>query len=125
MANFAIPNILKHCTVAVYRNGGYAARNEKERFERALKIAKSRLQEYGYLTLAGEDVDSPVTLTPKGRAREQKHRREGRAKSVLFDTLYAKFDIDGSRAAKEKKQLERATEELLAQKDKRAGKAKR
>ncbi len=102
-SHYRIPDILKHCCIAIYREGGVASRSQKDRFKQSLTIARSRLAQYGFIVLAGESIDAPVGLTPKGRSAEQRHKREGRSKSVLFDTLYDKFDIDGHKAEEKKK----------------------
>jgi len=107
-----LPNLIKHATVAIFREGGITAKTQKDKFRQALLIARSRMAQYGFVILGGEKVTDPLHLTPKGKKREQKHRREGRAKSVLFDTLYEKYDIDGSKA-RAKKELEKAAERAL------------
>lgn len=117
MPNIRIPDIVKHCTIAIYREGGVTARNAKDRFIQAFKIAKARLAQYGFVQPTGESLSAPIGLTPKGRAREAKHNREGRAKTVLFDTLYDKFDVDGSRAKAQQKLKEKAAEAIAAQED--------
>ncbi len=98
MPNLRIPNLVKHMTVAIYREGKISARSKKDKFLQCLAIAKSRCQQYGFVVLAGDKPDADIGLTAKGRARELKHRAEGRAKTVLFDTLYDLYDLDGAKA---------------------------
>lgn len=119
MPNIRIPNIVKHCCVAIYREGNISAKSDKDRFQQCLKIAKSRLAEYGYIVLAGERLTDDIGLTPKGRAAELRHKREGRAKSGLFDALYEKHDIDGSRAAQAKKLQEETAARIAQEKQER------
>lgn len=117
MPNIRIPNIVKHCCIAIYRDGGVSGRSPKDKFIQCFKIARSRLQQYGFIVASGEDLAAPIGLTPKGRTAEMKHKREGRAKTVLFDTLYDKFDIDGKKAAQEKKLREAAAAEIAAKQE--------
>lgn len=112
-----IPNIVKHCCVAIFRKGEISAKSEKDRFLQCLKIAKSRLQQYGFVVSMGEEPEAAIGLTPKGRAAEMKHKREGRSKSLFFDTLFVKHDVDGARERATYKQLERSTEAILDKKD--------
>ncbi len=97
MPNLQIPVIVKHCTVAIYRTAKLTASSKKDRFIQSFKIARSRLQEYGFVIIAGEDLTEAIGLTSKGRKGELRHQAEGRSKTVLFDTLYDLFDIDGKK----------------------------
>lgn len=117
MANIRIPNIVKHACIAIYREGGISARSPKDRFVQSFKIARSRLQEYGFVIVGGQDLLAPIALTTKGRSAEMRHKREGRAKSVLFDTLFDKFDIEGKKAAEEKRLREEAAAKLAAKQE--------
>lgn len=99
MPNVRIPDLVKHCAIAIMRDRNVRGKNKKDRFLQALAIAKSQLTKYGYITTTGDSPSSAIGLTSKGRVREAKHNREGIAKTVLFDTLYDQFDLDGSRAA--------------------------
>lgn len=123
MPNIRIPHLVKHCTIAIYReSAGIESKTKKDRFIQCLKIARSRLAAYGFIVLSGESVTDPIGLTPKGRAREMKHRTEGRAKSLLFDTLYDGFDLDGLKAQFDKvlqEKAARAVEKTLNEKDER------
>lgn len=103
MANLTIPTLVKHMTVAIYREGKITAKTKKDRFKQCLQIAKSRCAQYGFVVFSGASLTEAIALTPKGRTAEMRHKAEGRAKTVLFDTLYEEFDLDGSRAALEKK----------------------
>lgn len=103
MPNLTIPTLVKHMTVAIYREGKISAKTKKDRFKQCLQIAKSRCAQYGFVVFAGASLTEAIALTPKGRAAEQRHKAEGRAKTVLFDTLYSEFDLDGTRAALEEK----------------------
>lgn len=93
MSLAAIPEILKHCVIAIYQDpkvGGSGV----TAFVRAMKIARSRLAEYGYLTEGSVDGDiENIRLTPKGVKRDAYHKKEGRYKSKLFDMLYTKFQL--------------------------------
>ncbi len=108
--NPRIPDVVKHMTIAIYRDGRIHAKSAKNKFEQCLQIAKSRCQQYGFVLFEGASLSEAVALTPKGRARDAKHAAEGRSKSVLFDTLYEKFDIDGARTAARKAAMEKEAE---------------
>lgn len=112
-----IPNIVKHTAIAIYREGKVSSRSRKDKFIQALKIAKARLAQYGFIVLSGDKPDDPIALTAKGRVREMHHKTEGRSKSVLFDTLFEKFDLDGSRAAAEKALEEKAQKAAAAERE--------
>lgn len=115
MPNPRIPALVKHMTIAIYRTGKIHARSRKDKFEQCLKIAKSRCQQYGFVVYEGASLSEAIGLTSKGRQREAKHLTEGRAKTVLFDTLYDNFDIDGSKAKareEEEKKISERTAEL-------------
>lgn len=114
MANFRIPNIVKHCCVAIYREGKISAKTKKDLFLQCFKIAKARLTQYGFIVVTGDSPTASIGLTPKGRAAELRHKREGRAKTLLFDTLYDGFDLDGTKAAEAKKQQEAAAAVLAS-----------
>lgn len=97
MAVQDLPDILKHNTIAIYRKPDIAATSLKDKFQQCLAIARARLAEYGFLVPLGEEIYDPVALTQKGIIAEMRHNREGREKTVLFDTLFRQYDIDGSR----------------------------
>ena len=117
MPNPRIPALVKHMTIAIYRDGKIRGKNQKDRFEQCFQIAKSRCQEYGFVTFAGQNLSEAVGLTSKGRAREQKHLSEGRAKTVLFDTLYDNYDLDGTKAGLAKQRQEKEAERVAAQRE--------
>jgi hypothetical protein len=123
MPNPAIPALVKHMTIAIYRKGKISAKNKKDRFEQCLKIAKSRCAQYGLTDSPGTSLSEAIGLTPAGRIAEMRHKTEGRQKTVLFDTLYDDFDIDGTKAAKEKTFRERLTEIILGKRDENKAKA--
>jgi hypothetical protein len=85
----SIPYILRHCTIAVFGRADTKGTGAA-RFKNAWNIARWALTAQGYLSPGSDTgpVDS-IRLTSKGSLREQKHRREGRAKNELFDELYA------------------------------------
>ena len=88
MALESIPLLVRHCTVAVYKK---LHGDKKSRFMEAFEIARAQLMKYGYLThqsVYGSVED--IRLTPKGRRREQLHRREG-SKGQLKNKLFAEL----------------------------------
>ncbi len=107
MPNPRIPALVKHMTIAIYREGKISARGPKDRFKKSFEIAKSRCQQYGFVTFAGQSLSEAIGMTSKGRKADMRHRTEGRAKTVLFDLLYDQFDIDGVKAAAAKKEQEK------------------
>lgn len=118
MPNIRIPDIVKHCTVAIYRKGRVVGANKRDTFIQCFKIAREMLQKQGYVQLTSlANLASAIALTSMGRAREMKHKREGRAKSILFDTLYDQFDIDGTKAAKARKAQEAAAQLVANRQD--------
>lgn len=125
MPNFRIPNIVKHCTIAIYRKGKVVGANKRDTFIQCFKIARHSLQQQGFIELGSEsDLTAAIGLTPKGRGREAYHKREGRSKTLLFDILYDQADLDGSRARKERKAQEAAAAAKAAEQD-AAAKAKK
>lgn len=80
-----IPNLVKHCTVAIFRSGDIKG-STLEKFRSCYSIAKARLTQYGFLSSGAGD---PPLLTRKGFVRERQHSREGGHKSAFFDKLYA------------------------------------
>jgi hypothetical protein len=79
-----IPDILKHMTLAIYRQGSGGS---KMRFQRAYDAAVSRLSQYGFITGSAPDFK----LTPKGMIGERKHKKEGMKGSVKdkqFDAMF-------------------------------------
>ena len=114
MPNPRIPALVKHMTIAIYREGKIHARTKKERFKQCLQIAKSRCAEYGMVVFGGEGLSEAISLTPKGRTAEMRHKSEGRSKTVLFDTLYEQFDIEGKKEAAAKKAQEAEAARLAA-----------
>jgi len=90
-----IPHIVKHCTLAIWRDGGISG-GKRERFVSAWNIARARLTEYGFLAPGSAEgpVDN-IKLTSKGTTREAFHAREpgGKTKSNLFDQMYKWIDV--------------------------------
>lgn len=84
-----IPAIVKHMTLAIFRTKGGSGERV---FEESLKIAISRLRDYGYLSNASLRPLN-IKLSGKGLARNRVHLREGSRKTQLFNQLFAKFDI--------------------------------
>ena len=122
MPNAKIPSLVKHMTIAIYRDGSIHGKNRKDIFEQCLEIAKSRCREYGFVSFSGQSLSEEVTLTSKGRKQDAKHRVEGRAKTVLFDTLYEDLDVEGTKAAEREKEAKKEKE--LIEKWKELNKAK-
>ena len=86
-----VPNIVKHCTLAIYKKGGIEGGTNKERFRSAWNIARARLVQYGFLLHGSEKgPHGRIKLTGKGRKRNQEHKSETgvSAKSVLFDHMF-------------------------------------
>jgi len=104
--NLTIPAIVKHMTIAIYRDGKISAKTKADRFKQCFMIAKSRCRQYGFVTFVGDGLTEAIGLTPKGRKREMHHQTHKRSSLTLFDTLYDEFDIDGSKAAALKKAQE-------------------
>lgn len=113
-----IPNIVKHCALEIFHTGRISYSSRKDKFIQSLTIARSRLQEYGFILVSDGDLAGEISLTPKGRVGEMKHSMEGVAKSVMFDRLYRQFDIDGSDARKKE-------ERRLKDKERRQAEAKK
>ena len=92
MARNRVPNIVKHCAMAIYKKGGIEGSTAKGRFRSAWNIARARLVEYGFL-IEGSQIGPAgrILLTSKGRQRNLEHRmeRDGRTKSAEFDKRYA------------------------------------
>jgi hypothetical protein len=85
----SLPALLKHNTYAIYLTlpGG-----PKERFLNAFAIARSRLAEYGYLTLdSAFGSVGKIKLTAKGKKRNNFHSNEGAAKNKRFDDMYLRW----------------------------------
>jgi hypothetical protein len=90
-----VPHLVKHNTIAIWRDGGIAG-GTKERFVSAWKIARSRLVEYGFLAKGSEHGKARnIKLTAKGVARDRVHAREadGKAKSALFDAMFRWIEV--------------------------------
>jgi hypothetical protein len=86
-----VPNIVKHCTLAIYKKGGIDGGTAKERFRSAWNIARARLVEYGFLMKGSEDgPHGRIRLTGKGRKRNGEHKSEkGVAqKNMQFDKMF-------------------------------------
>lgn len=87
-----VPILVKHCTVAIFKEGtGVQGSTKQERFVSSLKIARKRLEEYGFLAKGSEKGDAnDIELTGKGRMSESLHRREkdAKRKNALFDKLF-------------------------------------
>jgi hypothetical protein len=120
--NPRIPALVKHMTIAIYRDGKISGKSRKDRFEQCLQIAKSRCQQYGFVVFGGQSLSEAIGLTSKGRAAESKHLSEGRAKTVLFDTLYDNFDLDGLKALAVRKAQEKEAETIAARKEENTAK---
>lgn len=92
----SIPAILKHVTMAILRKKGSLGGSN---FDRAFRIARSRLETYGYLR-AGSATGplSKIALAAgKAPAREAAHRREGaegNRKAQMFDR-WLKAELPG------------------------------
>lgn len=90
-----LPTILKHCVMAVIRDGKVKG-PMKKKFEGAMDICRANLARHGYLT-AGSATGplEKVKLTGKGEVRERHHKHgEGRAtteKTAAFDALFKQF----------------------------------
>ena len=104
MPNLAIPVVVKHMTIAIYREGHITAKTPADRFKQCFMIAKARCAQYGLVSFSGASLTEAIALTPKGRSAELRHKSEGRSKTVLFDTLYDRFDLEGVRAARAAKE---------------------
>lgn len=90
-----VPHLLKHCTIAIWRDGKISG-GKQERFVSAWNIARSRLVEYGYLTKGSETgTTARIHLTSKGVQRESFHSREpgGKTKSMLFDQMFRWVEV--------------------------------
>jgi hypothetical protein len=87
-----VPILVKHCAVAIFKEGkGIKGSTKEERFKSSLEVARHRLVEYGFLMRGSEEGDpNDIKLTSKGRVREAYHARErgGRRKNTLFDKMY-------------------------------------
>lgn len=85
-----IPVLFKHNVLGILEDPKIQG-NSRQRFERAMRIAKAQLTKYGFLVEGSEDKQpDQLILTSKGRAQERKHVREGKARSNRFDALYKK-----------------------------------
>lgn len=83
-----IPVLFKHTVLGILEDPKIQG-NNRERFERAMRIAKAQLTKYGFLVAGSEDKQpDQLVLTSKGVSRERKHQREGKARSNKFDVLY-------------------------------------
>ncbi len=83
----SVPDLLKHCTVAVYKSGKVKGGSDAERWQGAWRIARAHLTKYGYLQPGSEE--GPVTeirFTHKGAGKTRPHTQEGAAKNKLFDS---------------------------------------
>jgi hypothetical protein len=121
MPNPRIPVLVKHMAVAIYRHGKIHGRDRKDKFKQSLQIAKSRCQEYGLVVCPMQSLAEDVALTMRGRSFEMKHKQEGRSKTVLFDTLYDEFDIDGKKEKEEKEMREKVAAQLAADEESKKG----
>lgn len=99
MAADDIPVLLKHVSLAIYKNG-YGSGSKEQRFWHCFDAARWRLVEWGYLAKGSQK--GPVTdmrLTAKGRVKNAEHMREpGRAaKAALFLELYERIitEVEG------------------------------
>lgn len=95
MADFDLPTLVKHTALAIYREGGLHYQ-WREKFRRALDIARSRLVEYGYLREGSQEgpVEN-IVLTAKGMRQDQLHRREhaSHRKNRDFDRYYQHIEV--------------------------------
>lgn len=90
-----VPHLVKHATVAIWKDGGIAG-GSRERFVSAWNIARARLTQYGFLTEGSEKGKSEdIKLTSKGAKRDREHAREAdsRAKSGLFDSMFRWIEV--------------------------------
>lgn len=95
MPSAEVPHLVKHNTLAIWRNGGIPG-GSKERFVAAWNIARARLVQYGFLAKGSESGKArDIKLTAKGTARNRVHAREsdGKAKSALFDEMFRWIEI--------------------------------
>jgi hypothetical protein len=71
-----VPTIIKHCALAIFKEGGLHA-GPVGSFKKALEIARWRLTSYGFLVEGSQtgSIDD-ILMTPKGMERERQHRRE-------------------------------------------------
>lgn len=109
MALEHVPDLLKHMTVAIMANTGRTDAG----FLKAFQIARDKLVRDGYLTGAsakGPSTDK-IRLTPKGLRQNQKHTREGKAKSHLFDQYFRRTELKGAEGKKDSKSEKIAGEE--------------
>lgn len=95
MADFQIPILVKHVTLAIYREGGLHA-SWREKFRKSLDIARARLVEYGFLRNGSEEgpVEN-IVLTAKGLRQDHQHRREHdmARKNRDFDRYYRHIEL--------------------------------
>lgn len=85
----ALPALLKHMVLAIYKKKGTGA----SAFAAAMDIARSQLVEHGYLTLPSKEGPlSRLRLTAKGQRKDAEHRADkARARKMgAFKTLYEK-----------------------------------
>jgi len=90
MAKADMPVLVKHCALAIYKSG-YCSGTKVEKVQQALRIAVSRLVEYGFLWKnAGKVAPEKIKLRAKGQKAESRHRREkgGKVKTAEWDALY-------------------------------------
>lgn len=95
MASAKVPNLVKHCTLAIWKSGDIAG-GKRERFVSAWNIARARLVQYGYLAKGSESgTAEDIKLTSKGVVREAEHTREagGTAKSMHFDQMFPWIEL--------------------------------
>lgn len=123
------PRLLKHMTMAIYHDGGLSG-GARERFRKALDIARSRLVEYGFAHRGGEEgALEDFRLTPKGGKRERRHQREsgGHRKNWDFDRLYEMIQVAYEQKSSEGKPAfgDREEREVQQEADRLASKGKR
>jgi hypothetical protein len=85
-----VPQLVKHSTIAIWRDGGITG-GRRARFVSAWNISRSRLVEYGFLSKGSEHGKArDIKLTAKGQVRNRQHARESdsKAKSALFDEMF-------------------------------------
>ena len=84
-----LPPLLKHTTYAIYLT---LKGPNKERFLNAFAIARSRLAEYGYLSLdSAFGPTEKIKLTSSGKKRNNHHSNEGSVKNKRFDAMFRQW----------------------------------
>jgi hypothetical protein len=82
-----LSKLLKHCTVAVFKNANVIGNTVEERWLGAWNIARARLTQLGFLA-PGSETGPAATIrhTHKGAGKSTKHSAEGAAKNRFFNS---------------------------------------